>query len=104
MVTDNAARTDFSSMILEALAEVRQESYDSLVHDMNRNNFDLNITAKEQPAVVAILEDHLECGPLLEPQDLGKDKKQANSCLCPITGTSVKELGEIISSKIPSRG
>ena len=102
MNANNAGHSTVNHMILEALAEVRRESYTSLAHDMGQDGSGLSITAKEQPAVVAILEDHLDCGPLLGPQDLGKDKKQANSCLCPLTGTTVKQLGEVILSKVPS--
>lgn len=89
--------------ILEALAVVRVSSYPSIIEGADDGGSSVSITAKEVTAVGAILEERLKCGYLLEPKDYGKQGKQANSCLSPIEGMTVEELGKVVMSKLTKR-
>lgn len=90
---------DIDSLILDALADVRVCDLDTLLEERLANGGNLEITAKERHAVIAILEDKLKTGPLITPKDLNTVFKHA-SCLCPAGETTLNELRDAMEDKI----
>ena len=99
MAVVNSGSRRIECLIVEALAQVRQVTPNSLHKVMVRTGNDLAVTSKEQSAVIAILEDTLGTGPLVSAKDFGRNK-QANLCLAPIDATTLKGLSSLVCRKL----
>lgn len=88
--------------ILEGLADVRLTTVAALLEVRSANDGDLEMTAKEQAFVIPWVEDKLEMGILLTAKDFEAQKK-ANSCLVPVTGTTVSSLAQMLVAKLAGR-
>lgn len=99
METSDLGPEDVESLVRKHLARVRVVEPDSLAPGSR----DLEITAKEQCTVIALVEDELQSGPLLGPRDFDTKKKPA-SCLSPVEDTTLGDLTDLLAGKIRSAG